>query len=62
MVEYRVYLLGDVKRFTCAEVVEAVSDEEATRQARKLMQDFVRCEVWKGDRLVARMSADEVPE
>ena len=62
MVAYRVYLLDGVNRFTRAEVVEAASDEEATRQARNLMNGFVKCEIWNGEKLIARMSADDAPE
>ena len=61
MVAYRVYLLDGVNRFTRAEVVEATSDEEATRQARNL-NGFVKCEIWNGEKLVASMSADDRPE
>ena len=62
MVAYRVYLLDGANRFTRAEVVEAACDDEAARQARNLLRDFVKCEIWNGEKLVASMSADDLPE
>ena len=61
MVAYRVYFLDGVNRFTRPEVVEAASDEDAVQQARLLMSGLIKCEVWDGQRLVAKVTADDRP-
>ena len=62
MAAFRLYFLDGVNRFTRAENIEAVSTEEAVRQARKLMGSAVKCEIWDGHRLVARVTTDDWPE
>ena len=61
MVAYRVYFLDGVNRFTRTEAVEAASDEDAVHQARGLMSGSIKCEVWDGQRLVAKVTADDRP-
>jgi hypothetical protein len=55
MAAYRVYCMDGVNRFTRTESIEAQNDDDAIRQARALMGDCFRAEVWERDRLVARL-------
>ena len=55
MVEYRLYCLNADGMSVAAEWIEASSDDEAVRQARGL-QGLRQCEVWQGNRLVAKLS------
>jgi hypothetical protein len=43
-----------------AEWIEARDDAEATATARKLKKDALKCEVWRGRRLVAVLDAHEL--
>ena len=62
MVAYRVYFLDGVNRFMRAEAIEAASDEDVVRQARPLMREAIKCEIWDRHRLVARVTANDWPE
>ena len=59
MVAYRLYFLDGVNRFTRTETVEAASDEDAVQQARLLIGGSIKCEVWDGHRMVAKVTADD---
>ena len=61
MVAYRVYFLDGVNRFTRTEAVEAGSDEDAVQKARALLGGSIKCEVWDGQSLVAKVIADDRP-
>ena len=61
MAAYRVYCMDGVNKVVRAEWVEAESDEEALSAARELMGECVKCEIWQGQRLVAKLSADDWP-
>ena len=59
MTEYRMYTLDRLGRIGLAEAVIATGDEEALYKVRKLARNAKRCELWKGNRLVAsRLAAD----
>jgi hypothetical protein len=62
VVAYRVYFLDGVNRFMRAEAIEAASDEDVVRQARPLMCEAIKCEIWDQHRVVARVSVDAWPE
>ena len=59
MTAYRIYFLDGVNRFTRTEAVEAASDEDAVSQARPLIGDSLKCEIWDGERIVARIMAND---
>jgi hypothetical protein len=54
MVAYRVYCLDGAGKVWAAEWIEADDDPAAIDSARQF-DNAVRCEVWQGPRLVARM-------
>ena len=62
MVAYRVYCLDGVNRVQGAEWVEAPDDEVAITLARGVMRESPKCEVWDGNRLVARLTSEDWPE
>ena len=43
-----------------AEWIDAANDNDAVRQARVLKQDAQKCEVWNGNRLVARLDSEDL--
>jgi hypothetical protein len=56
MANYRLYCLVGDGRISPADWIEASSVEEAISKARKLRPDPHRCEVWRQERLVARLN------
>ena len=54
--DYRLYCLGGDGKITAADWIDAESDESAIAIARD-MKKSVDCEIWKGNRLVARVPA-----
>lgn len=59
MLVYRVYCLDGADGFQRSESIEAATDDDAIRRARRMMGDCFICEVWERDRLVARLNARE---
>jgi hypothetical protein len=53
---YRLYCLDGLDKVASAEWLEADGDEGAITAAQDL-RDGRKCELWQGDRLVARMDA-----
>ena len=62
MSAYRVYCLDGVNRVVRAEWIEAPSDTGAVETARALMFGCAKCEVWRGPRLVERITDPDWPE
>ena len=58
MTEYRVYRLDGVSGKTSTEWIEAQTDEEAVSRVKFDMRTTIRCEIWRGNRVVKRL---EVP-
>ena len=56
MASYRLYCLDGSGHISLADWIEAASDEDAIATARALRPDAHRCEVWRKDRLVARLT------
>lgn len=56
MSDYRLYCLDGLGKITAAEWIEATGDAEAVMVARSLKKN-VKCELWCGGRLIARISA-----
>ena len=57
MRDYRLYCLDGTKRIQrAADVISAVSDEDAITLARALRKQMA-CEIWQGRRLVATIPA-----
>ena len=60
--EYKVYCLDQAGRIaSAAEHVEASSDDEAIVLVRSRIPHF-NCEIWKGNRLVSRVHAQQAEE
>ncbi len=51
---YRLYFIDGAGKFTAAEWIEADGDESAVDAAHALNKS-VRCELWQGRRLIARI-------
>ena len=43
-----------------AEWIDAADDRDAIRQARALKPDAQMCEIWDGNRLVARLDSQDL--
>ena len=54
MANYRVYCLDGLNKVAAAEWLEADDDEGAIEQVKD-RHDGYKCELWDGDRLVARL-------
>lgn len=52
---YRYYHLDGLGHLHGAEWFEAAGDEDAVAQVEAMLPD-ARCEIWEGDRLVAKLS------
>jgi hypothetical protein len=52
---YRLYCLDARGQISMAEWIDAADDQDAIRQAQALKQNAQKCEVWDGNRLVARL-------
>jgi len=57
---YRLYCLDAHGHISMAEWIYAADDEDAIRQAQTLKQDAQKCEVWDGNRLVARLESQDL--
>ena len=55
MTEYRVYRLDGVSRETSAEWIDAKTDEEAVGHVQLNMRTSIKCEIWRGNRVVKRL-------
>jgi hypothetical protein len=62
MADYRVYCLDRAGRITLAEELSAHSDEDAVAQARALKRHTLKCEVWKGRKLLAKLDAEDLAD
>jgi hypothetical protein len=62
MIEYRVYRLDGVSRETRTELIEAQTDAEAVNRIQLDMGTTVRCEIWRGNRVVKRLEASKPPQ
>lgn len=58
MPDYRIYCLDGAGHIGFADWIQADTDAAAVEQARKLKPDAHRCEVWRKDRLVAKINAN----
>jgi hypothetical protein len=62
MAEYRLYCLDGAGRISLAEWIDADSDQEAIAKARQIEHGAIKCEVWQRNRLVARLSAQDLAD
>jgi hypothetical protein len=62
MPSYRLYCLDGAGRISLAEWIEAEGDEEAVAAARAMEHGARKCEVWNGDRLVAKLEARDLAD
>ena len=60
MGEYRLYCLDGAGRIDLAEVIDASTDAEAVAKARDLKRLTLKCEVWKGNKLVATLNSHDL--
>jgi hypothetical protein len=57
---YRLYCLDARGQISMAEWIDAADDQDAIRQAQVLNQNAQKCEVWDGNRLVARLDRQDL--
>jgi hypothetical protein len=55
MADYRLYCLDGAGRISLAEWIHATDDQDAIEQAHQLKPHALKCEIWKGERLVATL-------
>ena len=58
MATYRLYCLDGLSKVVSAEWIEAEDDGRAVELAKD-MTDAMKCELWQGDRLIARLDRKE---
>jgi len=56
MVAYRFYCLDGAGHIGLADWIEADDDDQAIAEARKLRPQANKCEIWQGQRLVAKLN------
>ncbi len=54
---YRVYCYDSVRNLVSSDLIEASSDEDAVAKA-EAAGFGTKCEIWEGDRLVAKLEAE----
>jgi hypothetical protein len=57
---YRIFCLDGAGRISFAEEIFADDDEEAIAKTRELKRNTLKCEVWSGTRLVAKLDAHDL--
>jgi hypothetical protein len=62
MTSYRLYCLDGAGRIDLAEWIEAEDDAKALARARDLKNGALRCEVWRGNRLVGSLAQDQLSQ
>lgn len=62
MSSYRLYCLDGDGRISLADWIDASDDEDAVRQAHVLKLHSLKCEIWQGTRLVAKLDAQVFAE
>jgi hypothetical protein len=60
MPDYRIYCLDGAGTISFAEELSASSDEEAIAKAHQLKRKTLKCEVWRGRKLVATLSTQDL--
>jgi hypothetical protein len=56
MADYRIYCLNERGILDLADWIDAGCDEEAVLKARELRPDARKCELWRENRLVAKIN------
>lgn len=60
MTNYRVYRFDGSSRIEMAEWIEAFDDDDAVRQTRQLGEQSLKCELWRGNRLVIALARQKL--
>lgn len=60
MPSYRLYCLDGAGRISLADWINAETDEEAVTIARRIEHGARKCEIWQGNRLVAKLDAHDL--
>ena len=60
MPEYRLYCLDGGGHISLAEPVEALDDAAAIVEACRVHRGGLKCEVWRGDKLIATLDARDL--
>lgn len=56
MMDYRLYYLDAGGEIGFAEWIQAATDEDAISEAERLKPGAALCEVWRHDRLIAKLN------
>ena len=60
MVSYRLYRIDAADRFTSADWVDAMTDEQVLAILPSYRKGAVKCELWHNSRLVARLADQDL--
>ena len=58
MADYKIYRLNGVGQIASVPVVVSASDDEGALVAARDQSNPYGCEIWRGNRLIARIDAD----
>jgi hypothetical protein len=58
--DYRLYCLDGEGHIHQAELIRADGDDDAISIARKHKNGALKCEVWQGDQLIAKLEATDL--
>lgn len=59
---YRLYCMDGTGRIDLAEWINASSDEDAIHEAKALKNGSLKCEIWQGGRLVAKLGIKDLAD
>jgi hypothetical protein len=62
MPSYRLYCLNGAGRISLADWIEAETDDDAIAKARRLEHGALKCEVWLGNRLIAKLDSHDLAD
>jgi hypothetical protein len=62
MAQYRIYCLDAGGKISFAEELDAANDKEAIAKTRALKRRALKCEVWKGTKLVATLDTQDLAD
>lgn len=62
MPSYRLYCLDGAGRISLADWIDAETDDEAVAIARRIEHGALKCEIWQGNRLIAKLDARDLAD
>ena len=62
MAAYRLYCLDGAGGINTADWIDAPSDDDAVRQAKKMKNGALKCEIWRESHLVGILGAQDLAD